>query len=102
MKTIIFEFPFVVITTVVTASFQGYGNTKIPMYIAVLMNVVNIVCGYCFIFGAFGIPGMGIKGAATALLMAQAVGAGTGLYLLYKKKGGLFRKVPSEHRFFQF
>ena len=102
MKTIIFEFPFVVITTVVTASFQGYGNTKIPMYIAVLMNVVNIVCGYCFIFGAFGIPGMGIKGAATALLMAQAVGAGTGLYLLYKKKGGLFRKVPSEHRFFSF
>lgn len=72
------------------------------MYIAVLMNVVNIVCGYCFIFGAFGIPGMGIKGAATALLMAQAVGAGTGLYLLYKKKGGLFRKVPSEHRFFSF
>ena len=102
MKTIKFEFPFVVITTVVTASFQGYGNTKIPMYIAVLMNVVNIVCGYCFIFGAFGIPGMGIKGAATALLMAQAVGAGTGLYLLYKKKGGLFRKVPSEHRFFSF
>ena len=102
MKTIIFEFPFVVITTVVTASFQGYGNTKIPMYIAVLMNVVNIVCGYCFIFGAFGIPGMGIKGAATALLTAQAVGAGTGLYLLYKKKGGLFRKVPSEHRFFSF
>lgn len=102
MKTIIFEFPFVVITTVVTASFQGYGNTKIPMYIAVLMNVVNIVCGYCFIFGAFGIPGMGIKGAAIALLTAQAVGAGTGLYLLYKKKGGLFRKVPSEHRFFSF
>lgn len=102
MKTIIFEFPFVVITTVVTASFQGYGNTKIPMYIAVLMNVVNIVCGYCFIFGAFCIPGMGIKGAATALLTAQAVGAGTGLYLLYKKKGGLFRKVPSEHRFFSF
>ena len=102
MKTIIFEFPFVVITTVVTASFQGYGNTKIPMYIAVLMNVVNIVCGYCFIFGAFGIPGMGIKGAATALLTAQAVGAGTGLYLLYKKKGALFRKVPSEHRFFSF
>ena len=87
MKTIVFGFPFVVIMTVVTASFQGYGNTKVPMYIAVLMNVVNIVCGYCFIFGAFGIPGMGIKGAAAALVTAQAVGACTGLYLLYKKKG---------------
>ena len=62
------------------------------MYIAVLMNVVNIVCGYCFIFGAFGIPGMGIKGAATALLTAQAVGAGTGLYLLYKRRVDCFEK----------
>ena len=35
-------------------------------------------------------------------MTAQAVGAGTGLYLLYKKKGGLFRKVPSEHKFFSF
>ena len=77
MKTIVFGFPFVVI-----------------------MNVVNIVCGYCFIFGAFGIPGMGIKGAAAALVTAQAVGACTGLYLLYKKKGGLFRKMPAAHRFF--
>lgn len=102
MKTIVFGFPFVVIMTVVTASFQGYGNTKVPMYIAVLMNVVNIVCGYCFIFGAFGIPGMGIKGAATALVTAQGVGACTGLYLLYKKKGGLFRKMPAAHRFFSF
>lgn len=102
MKTIVFGFPFVVIMTVVTASFQGYGNTKVPMYIAVLMNVVNIICGYCFIFGAFGIPGMGIKGAATALVTAQAVGACTGLYLLYKKKGGLFGKMPAAHRFFSF
>ena len=102
MKTIVFGFPFVVIMTVVTASFQGYGNTKVPMYIAVLMNVVNIVCGYCFIFGAFGVPGMGIKGAAAALVTAQAVGACTGLYLLYKKKGGLFRKMPAAHRFFSF
>ena len=77
MKTIVFGFPFVVIMTVVTASFQGYGNTKVPMYIAVLMNVVNIVCGYCFIFGAFGVP------------------------VPYKIMP-LFRKMPAAHRFFSF
>lgn len=65
------------------------------------MNDVNIVCGYCFIFGAFGVPGMGIKGAAAALVTAQAVGACTGLYLLYKKKGGLFRKMPGSAPVFQ-
>ena len=43
MKTIIFEFPFVVITTVVTASFQGYGNTKIPMSAVIALSLVPSV-----------------------------------------------------------
>lgn len=102
MKIIVFGFPFVVIMTVVTASFQGYGNTKVPMYIAVLMNVVNIVCGYCLIFGVFGLPGMGIKGAALALVIAQAVGALTGIYMLYNRKNGLFGNVKSSQKFFAF
>lgn len=102
MKIIVFGFPFVVIMTVVTASFQGYGNTKVPMYIAVLMNAVNIALGYCFIFGAFGIPAMGIRGAAMALVISQFVGAMTGLYMLYNRKTGLFSQVRPDHRFFSF
>lgn len=87
MRIILFGFPFVAIMTLVTAAFQGYGNTKTPMYIAAVMNLVNIVCGYVFIFGIGNRKGMGIQGAAAALVLAQATGAVLGLILLYGKKG---------------
>lgn len=102
MKIMVLGFPCCVIMTLVTAAFQGYGNTKIPMYIAAAMNGVNIVLGYTLIFGIGPIPGMGIRGAATALVMSQAFGAGLGLYLLYRKKKGLFADADRREKFFSF
>lgn len=43
MKTIIFEFPFVVIATVVTTSFQGYGNTLCMLAAYVLRLPLTII-----------------------------------------------------------
>ncbi len=102
MKIMVFGFPCCVIMTLVTAAFQGYGNTKTPMYIAAAMNGVNIILGYTLIFGMGPFSGMGIKGAATALVMSQAFGAGMGLYLLYRKKKGLFSDTVRREKFFSF
>lgn len=102
MKIMVFGFPCCVIMTLVTAAFQGYGNTRIPMYIAAAMNGVNIILGYVFIFGIGPVHGMGIKGAAAALVAAQAFGAGLGLFLLYRKKKGLFADALREEKFFSF
>ncbi len=79
MRIIVWGFPFLVIMSLVTAAFQGYGNTKTPMYIAGVVNIVNIVCGYVLIFGIGDGKGMGIKGAAAAMVIAQAVGASVGM-----------------------
>lgn len=100
MRIIVFGFPFLVIMSAVSAAFQGFGNTKTPMYIALFMNGINIVLGYILIFGIFGLPGYGIKGAALALVISQCSGACLGLYLLYNKKRGLFRDVGRERSFF--
>lgn len=102
MSIIVFGFPFLVIMSVVSAAFQGHGNTKVPMYIALVMNVINIILGYVLIFGAFGLPGYGIKGAALALVLAQVSGACIGLYFLYSKKCGLFKDVSSDKKLFSF
>lgn len=99
MKIVVFGFPFLVVMSLVTAAFQGYGNTKTPMYIAGIMNVVNILCGYVLIFGVGKSKGMGIRGAAAALVISQMAGALTGLYLLYRKKG-IFREEKRTERFF--
>ena len=98
----VFGFFFSFVNVMFRALFIGITRTKVLTLNAVVMALTNVLLDYLLIFGNCGFPELGIKGAATALLTAQAVGAGTGLYLLYKKKGGLFRKVPSEHRFFSF
>jgi len=91
MGIIVFGFPFVITMQIVTAAFQGHGDTRTPMFIALLVNLVNIVLGWLLIFGSWGFPALGIRGAAVSLVLSQATGALTGLYLLYRKKGLLHR-----------
>lgn len=101
MRIIVFGFPFLVIMSVVSAAFQGFGNTKTPMYIALVMNIINIICGYVLIFGIFGVTGLGIRGAALALVISQMSGAAIGLILLYRKKNGLFSGTGRIGSFFR-
>ena len=72
---------------VVAGVLQATGNAKTPMKIAFIMNVTNIIFSYILIFGKFGIPAMGIKGAAIATLIAQFAGAMLGIYVLFNKDG---------------
>lgn len=51
--------------------FRGCKNTKTPLYGAIIMNIVNLSFDYFLIFGKFGFPELGIKGASTATAMAQ-------------------------------
>ena len=65
--------------------FSGVGRTKVVMAAAVTAMSVNIGLNYVLIFGKFGMPALGIRGAAfgtiTGSLCALAVLAGT----YYKK-----------------
>ena len=90
MRIVVCGLPFVSIMAINTSAFQGHSDTKTPMYIAILVNIVNMTFGYIFIFGAFGIKPMGIIGAAIALVVAQIVGAVTGICLLFSKKMNIF------------
>lgn len=87
IKILVIGMPFVTITSFVTAAHQGFGDTKTPMSIAILMNLVNIVLGYALIFGIGDLSGMGIYGAAIALVIAQIVSGVLGVFLVFKKNG---------------
>lgn len=96
MKIIIWGSPFVLIMSTVTAVFQGHGNTKTPMYISVVVNIINVVLGYLLIYGKFGFPKLSLIGAAISILISQISGAMLGLYLLYNKRNGLLCTYPSD------
>lgn len=91
--------PFIAIISFNTAAFNGMGDTKTPMYIALVLNVINIAIGYVAIFGVGGIGGWGITGAAVATVASQFIGAAIGVALLYRK-GGPFRQNPHGQAFF--
>jgi len=100
IKIVIFSSPFLLIMSVVTAVFQGSGNTKTPMYIAIVVNIVNVILGYLLIYGKFGFPKLSLVGAGISLLISQIAGALLGLYLLYNKRHGLFSSyINNKDRF---
>lgn len=45
---------------------RGAGDTKTPMMVGAVMNLINVVLNYILIFGKLGFPAMGVKGAGIA------------------------------------
>lgn len=82
--------PFFGLMLLTIGVLQGMGNAKTPMYIALFMNLMNIIISYPIIFGKFGFPMMGLKGAAIATVIAQFLGAAAGIYILFRSKGELY------------
>lgn len=72
-----------------TKVLQANGDMKTPMIAQILGAVTNIVVDPLLIFGMFGLPEMGISGAAIATVSGQIVAA-----LIVVRKG--FRKSPAK------
>ena len=48
--------------------------TRVVMVASVGLNLLNILFNYALIFGKFGLPALGIEGAAIGTLLAQSIG----------------------------
>ncbi|MDO4292620.1 MAG: MATE family efflux transporter [Eubacteriales bacterium] len=70
-----------------TKVLQSNGDMKTPMFAQIIGAVTNIILDPLLIFGLFGLPEMGIAGAAVATVAGQIAAA-----LIVMKKG--FRKSP--------
>jgi MATE family multidrug resistance protein len=62
--------PFFLISVSYRGFFFGISKPKIFMYSGILVNFLNIVFNYIFIFGAFGMHGMGLAGAGIGSTLA--------------------------------
>lgn len=64
---------------------QSTGKTMFNMYGQCTGAIVNIVLDPILIFGMFGVPAMGIKGAAYATVISQFLSCFIGLYFNFRK-----------------
>lgn len=69
--------------------FIGMQNSRFPMYIAIAVNVINILCSLCFVFGL----GMKVEGVALGTVVAEWSGLVIAVGLWLKKYGGLRSRI---------
>lgn len=82
-----FGIVFVCFNYLFRALYTGLSNTKVITYSTIIMATVNIILDYCLIFGHWGLPEMGIAGAALASLIAEVTATTFFFFYTYVKLG---------------
>lgn len=77
--------PVIFIEMAIYSSFNALGDTKTPLKIVLFANLINTVLDYLLIFGKFGFPQLGIKGAAIATAVSYFISFFVYLYAINKK-----------------
>lgn len=67
--------PFFMITQVYGSTLRECGQTILPMKAGVAAICINLVFNYLLIYGKFGFPMLGVKGAAIATVLSRVIEA---------------------------
>jgi putative MATE family efflux protein len=83
--------PFVILDLLVGGALRGSGDTRTPMNVTIIVNIINAVLSIVLIFGFrmgsyLTIPAFGVKGAAVAAMTARIIGGFLILRILFRKK----------------
>lgn len=77
---------FITVPLIGNAAIRAAGDTFTPAIIMGIVAIVNLALDPLLIFGLWGFPEMGIKGAALATLIANAAAMCASIYVLYAHK----------------
>ena len=92
MRIRVFGVPALLVMSVSFGVLRGVQDMRTPLWIAVGMNLLNLVLDWLLIFGVGPFPAMGVAGSALASTISQWVGALAGL-IFVAFKTGLSRQV---------
>ncbi|HXK27994.1 MAG TPA: MATE family efflux transporter [Candidatus Binatia bacterium] len=86
--------PFTLILLASVGFFRGIQNSRTPMSIAFLANGLQLLLDYALIYGNFGLPSLGLRGAAIAAWIAQLTGATVSLAIFFvSRRTAAYRAV---------
>lgn len=75
--------------------YQAVGKMLVTMFVLGVSCIINIILDPILIFGYFGLPAMGVKGAAIATVTGQI--AGMFLYIFIYLKKGLASEIKRQY-----
>lgn len=91
----IYGFFFSFVNVMFRALYIGITRTKVLTVNAVVMALTNVLLDYLLIFGHWGFPEMGVKGAAIASVIAEA--SSILFFLIYTYAAVNFKKYGLNH-----
>jgi len=68
---------------------RGAGDSRTPMLITALANVLNVSLTYTLIYGHFGLPALGAVGSAWGTFLSRLIGALILIWVLLKGRNGV-------------
>lgn len=77
--------PLVFLAAAATATLQASGDTRTPLAIGIVANLLHIGLNRVLILGAFGVPAMGARGAGISLALTFALEGGLALLALMRR-----------------
>ncbi|MGM9617109.1 MATE family efflux transporter [Butyricicoccus sp.] len=88
-----FTYPFFCVTTILLAVLRSTEVVKIAFYLSVSTLCINFCINWCLIYGRFGLPRLGVEGAAIGTLTARIVEFIAILVYIAKKETNLHLKL---------
>lgn len=92
---------FQALAMTLSAALRSADMAFYPMLVALVMNILNIFGNYSLIFGKFGMPALGVEGAAISTAACRAIAMGMLMVIVHKKLIPKFHKcnfVPFQWR----
>ena len=74
LRIAVFSYPAIAFNQIVSVLLRSTGRARLPMYVSVLTTILNALLDYGLIFGHFGMPALGIEGAAIATVISAWIG----------------------------
>ncbi|MDY7226555.1 MATE family efflux transporter [Hyalangium rubrum] len=75
---------FQALINVLSGLLRTYGFTRQSMLVSLGMNVLHVAANYALIFGHFGLPELGVTGAALSTVLSRAIAVGVFAWMLYR------------------
>ncbi|MBU0935845.1 MAG: MATE family efflux transporter [Spirochaetes bacterium] len=95
LRIVAFSYPFAAISFCFSLALRGVERVRLPLVATIISLSVNVVLNYILIFGHFGAPALGVRGAAIATIVSRIIETAItviGAYALKTAPAGTLRE----------